>query len=61
MSIPMFKSTSVPISQQPDAREPCCLFAYTQTHSRDKQDVVTALYLVGLLAFELPVGIVDEN
>lgn len=33
----------------------------TSMQSRDKQDVVTALYLVGLLAFELPVGIVDEN
>jgi hypothetical protein len=28
---------------------------------RDKQDVVTRLDLVGFLALELPVGVVDEN
>lgn len=28
---------------------------------RDKQDVVTALDLIGLLALQLPVGIVDQD
>lgn len=33
----------------------------TAVESRDEQDVVAGLYLIGLLALELPVCVVDEN
>jgi hypothetical protein len=36
------------------------LFSAT-VESRDKQDVVARLDLVGLLALELPIGVVDED